>query len=96
MCHFHACQSFTSAAKVVAHWGPVMCTSLDASASHCCLCASRTASGGLLMLALTSGVKLKKRTYSVAGPFSPVHAEHTCREAQAQINSLHRHLGQRH
>ena len=50
------------------------------------------------MLALTSGVKLKKRTYSVAGPFSPVHAEHTCShsEAQALLNSLLRHLGRRH
>jgi len=47
------------------------------------------------MLALTSGVKLKKRTYSVAGPFSPVHAEHTCShsEAQAQINSLRKAFG---
>jgi hypothetical protein len=30
------------------------------------------------MLALTSGGKLKYLTYSVAGPLSPVHAEHTC------------------
>ena len=30
------------------------------------------------MLALTSGGKLKYLTYSVAGPLSPVQAEHTC------------------
>ncbi len=39
------------------------------------------------MLALTSEEKLKYRTYSVAGPLSPVHAEHTCTEISNSSDS---------